>query len=136
MRILPTNKKLFKYNLKETNLCDFCKSQIETTDHLFWECQHVQHLWCQLQNYLRDKEINYTLSKSEAYLGTYTHVKSDIINFITLLMKYYIFSCKYKETEPTFTVFKNYLSLRIKIEGEIAFSRDKYDSHLKKWQHF
>ena len=96
MRILPTNKRLFKYKIKETNLCDFCQSNIETTDHLFWECQHIQHLWSQLQNYIREKNINHNFTKSEAFLGTCNHIKSNVINFLTLLMRFYIFSCKYK----------------------------------------
>ena len=36
-RIIPTNKSLFKYKLKSSNLCDFCQMNIETIRHLFWE---------------------------------------------------------------------------------------------------
>ena len=41
-RIIPTNKRLFKQNIVNSNLCDFCNMDIETIHHLFWECNQVQ----------------------------------------------------------------------------------------------
>ena len=43
-RIIGTNKYLFKCNLSNTNLCDMCSEHIETIEHLFWECKHIQTL--------------------------------------------------------------------------------------------
>ena len=37
-RILGTNYLLLKMQLKENNLCTFCKDSEETLEHLFWEC--------------------------------------------------------------------------------------------------
>ncbi|KAH3792602.1 hypothetical protein DPMN_146099 [Dreissena polymorpha] len=47
-RIIATNKYLFKCKLSNSNLCDFCSENIETIEHLFWECKHIQPIWNQL----------------------------------------------------------------------------------------
>ena len=41
-RIIPTNKRLFTQNIANSNLCDFCNMDIETIQHLFWECNLFQ----------------------------------------------------------------------------------------------
>ena len=38
-RIIPTNKRLFLQNIVNSNLCDFCSMDIESIQHLFWECK-------------------------------------------------------------------------------------------------
>ena len=42
MRSFPTKKYLLMCNIEHTELCDFCSMDIETLNHLFWECIHVQ----------------------------------------------------------------------------------------------
>ena len=41
-RIIPTNKRLLTQNITNSNLCDFCTMDIETIQHLFWECNLFQ----------------------------------------------------------------------------------------------
>ena len=50
MRIVRTNKELFKFSLVNSTLCDFCSQTTETTYHLFWECSHTQELWRNILN--------------------------------------------------------------------------------------
>jgi len=42
MRILPTNKLLYKFKYVKSNLCDFCNCQTKTIEHLLWECHILQ----------------------------------------------------------------------------------------------
>ena len=57
MRIIPTNRFLLKCNIGHTTLCDFCSMEIETLDHLFWECIHVQLFWANLSTLLQDYNV-------------------------------------------------------------------------------
>ena len=57
MRIIPTNKFLLKCNIGHTALCEFCSMEIETLNHLFWECIHVQHFWTNLSVFLQEISI-------------------------------------------------------------------------------
>ena len=61
-RIIATNKHLFKCNLSNTNLCDMCSEHIETIEHLFRECKHIQSLWNQLTTFLEKQQLNVKLS--------------------------------------------------------------------------
>ena len=61
-RIQTTNTYLFTCKLKNSNLCDFCSSSIETIEHKFWECPITQHLWSQLVNFLNNTGIMITLN--------------------------------------------------------------------------
>ena len=47
-KALITNIKLNMYGIKDTMNCEFCKNEIETIVHLFWECPVVRKLWQQL----------------------------------------------------------------------------------------
>ena len=57
MRIIPTNKHLFKMKLSCSNLCDFCCMHIESIEHLFWDCHHVQILWNRLDHFLNSNGL-------------------------------------------------------------------------------
>ncbi|KAH3747606.1 hypothetical protein DPMN_182034 [Dreissena polymorpha] len=61
-RIIATNKYLFKCKLSNSNLCDFCSENIETIEHLFWECKHIQPIWNQLTSFLEQQQLNVKLS--------------------------------------------------------------------------
>jgi len=132
MRIVPTNTYLFKCKLSNSTLCDFCQSHIETIDHLFWECQHIQIIWKKMETFLASKNILIEINKTHAFFGcTEKKLHSDVFNFIVILLKSFIFKMKYKKCIPTFPHFIEYLNTRIKIESEIALVKNKYEQHQK-----
>ena len=52
-RILSTNSFLYKYGLKETELCTFCTETKESLVHIFWECNYVRNFWLAIGNFLK-----------------------------------------------------------------------------------
>ena len=42
---LATNSFLKKIGIKETDLCIFCKSEVESLIHLFWCCKVILQCW-------------------------------------------------------------------------------------------
>ena len=137
MRIIPTNKYLFKCNLTQSNLCDFCSSYIETVNHLFWECHYVQHFWSELKTYLSNLNINITFDLSTITFGVIEKgLHNTLKNYILICSKYFIFRSKYMKTIPCIKMFKNYLNKKIEMEKHIALSKDKLDIHNRKWANF
>ena len=57
MRIIPTNKFVLKCHIRHATLCEFCSMEIETLNHLFWECIHVQHFWTNLSVFLQEYNV-------------------------------------------------------------------------------
>ena len=78
-RIIPSNVFLHKCKLVDSSLCDFCHMEIETVNHMFWECMYVQTFWMQLKNCLNENgfEINITLKHR---LSEYKIIKQTKIN--------------------------------------------------------
>jgi len=48
-------------------------------------------------------------------------------------MKSYIFNTKSKAEKPNIETFKNALRMKIILEKQIAFEKDKIDQHNTKW---
>ena len=113
MRIIPTNKFLLKCNIGHTALCEFCSMEIETLNHLFWECIHVQHFWTNLSfltgiQYINSIQLNVKNVMLGITEGT-NITEIQIKNFIILLGKYFILKTKYQKQYPTLIRFKSHL---------------------------
>ena len=77
-----------KFGFAVDNLCSFCKQNIETYLHLFWECVHVQILW---QNEIAKFELRELRSIDwiDIHLGlSGNSLRIKICNTIIFAMKY------------------------------------------------
>ena len=92
MRIIPTKKYLLKCIIGDTVLREFCSIEIETINHLFGECNYVQHFWAKLASILLRYKITMRFSLKYVTFGITerahcigTQVKIFIILFINIL---------------------------------------------------
>ena len=110
--------------------------QEETNVHLFCQCWYIQDLWSKIQEILTTNNIEIQLSYFNIKFGVNykNQPKNLVFNFIVLLVKYYIFSSKYKLQRPTINGVLQLLHQTREIEEHIAFSKDKLEVHRKKWQ--
>lgn len=132
-RIIPTNKYLHRVKLTSSSLCQFCSETVETLEHLFWECRIVQHLWNNLKELFSSINVHITLDLKTISFGYLKKPNCMIINFLIVLMKYFIYGMKLREVIPNFQGFRRYISLRYKIEYDIAFNSGKLARHEQKW---
>ena len=134
MRIIPNNQFLYKCNISNSSLCDFCSMHVETNKHLFWECQCSRAFWTELEIFLSEKQINVRLDYTIISFG-YTEWSSSsyLLNFIIIYAKYFIFKNKYSNSIPVLSNFKNYLKYIKNVENVIASSKGKLTQHNEKW---
>ena len=85
MRMIPTNKYLFKCKLAQFVLCNFCSMQEETNVHLFWQCWYIQDLWSKVQEKLTSNHIEIQMSYFNINFGV--SYKNKFFDFIVLLVK-------------------------------------------------
>ena len=52
-RSLGINEYLYKCKIKNTPLCNLCKSETESLIHLFFECTEIHDIWPQIENWIR-----------------------------------------------------------------------------------
>ena len=135
MRIIPNNKFLYKCNINNTSLCDFCSMHVETNKHLFWDCHVTRAFWTDFHNFLNSKRIVIELSYKNISFGTNDwSSNTNIINCIIIIAKYFIFKTKYEKNLLSFNNFKKYLKYIENVEHTIAMSTDKYTQHRQKWE--
>ena len=132
MRIIPTNKFLLKCQKVASNLCDFCNCHVETQIHLFYDCYHVQDFWGKFKLFLTEKGFTFDITKTVVFLGMCDD-KYQMLNFLIICAKYFIYCCKLKATRPTIDNFVNVIKVREKIEKIIALNHNNYDKHERKW---
>uniref|UniRef100_A0A2N9IN55 Reverse transcriptase domain-containing protein n=1 Tax=Fagus sylvatica TaxID=28930 RepID=A0A2N9IN55_FAGSY len=44
-KILPTHSKLFEKQISSSLSCQWCEEEVETCDHVLWQCEFAQRVW-------------------------------------------------------------------------------------------
>ena len=133
-RILGTNTFLYKIKVKVCNLCNFCKEEPETIEHLLWGCHKVSDLWHELNRWIFEMTyIEIPLNLEIVMFGLLHPYDGNLItNKIILLTKFYIFRTKVNEGMVNFEVLKNYLKQNLILEKHISFKNltlKKYNTY-------
>ena len=135
-RILTTNIKRCKW-LKVSPLCTFCKEYNETILHIFWECSHVKKLWL-----LLEKSCQYflgvplKLTMVDTILNNYAGLQQELINYLIIIMKQYIYSTKCFQHKLQYTAYMAKVSYWYLIDKHDAFHSKKQKQLFKKWKNW
>ena len=134
-RGLITNIQLEKWGLKASNMCSFCKQEIETIPHLMSLCPHVRILWQELTRYVQGRygQIEMEISTEAIIANRITGKVNHIVNFMCLLLKQYIYSQKCLGKQLHFPIFKAKLREVECIEKYIAAKNNRLNVHNAKW---
>ena len=131
--IIYTNLDLYRFGLVSSDLCSFCKKEVETYRHLFYDCEHIRPLWNACGDALNLptlKELNWEGIFFGAPLGDIS--KTYLLNHVILLLKYVIFQTKKKSIPPNSQEVKEILVGNRVEEKRIALNRNTLSLHLKK----
>ena len=60
----------------------------------------------------------------------------DLVNYVIILGKNYLWTCRYKNIKPSFIHFKRILLDKYETEKYIAFKSNKMNMFNKKWKPF
>ena len=132
--ILVTNYDLCKWGIKESNLCTFCKTEVETSHHLLLECKISKTVWEWTFQFIHDKAgIKITYSNCDLILGVLECDDSSLFNLLFTLTKQYIYACRCLEIVPNKEVlFEKIEEVRC-IEKKIALSNNNVRQYNYKW---
>ena len=91
--------------ITDSDKCSFCKTEEETVEHYLWDCVHVRSFWSDFVNLLKRECENcatLTLSKEMVLFGTdETCVIDDDFERIMLYAKFFVYKCRYSNTNVT-----------------------------------
>ena len=131
-RILPTNKFLNAVQLSTTNTCTFCKQEIETIMHLFWQCPITQSFLATIDTELYNRyntRVNYGV---ESWF--FPQETNQLTTLINIVAKAVIFKARNEGRKPEIAHVLN--SLKIEAQKEQLASRmnNKQDVFKNKWK--
>ena len=130
--ILYTNDRLFLFHKSNTNICYFCQGDVETNEHLFYECSVVQTLWANLFSIYNCTPV---MEKRHILFG-YPDAKQTLLNHIIVITKMYIYHTKLNEKSLSVRLLLNKIKTVEVIERRIAERKFKLTSHYNKWNTF
>ena len=137
-RILPTKKYLHLCKLTHSPLCVFCNNNVETLNHLFWDCNFVQSFWKDLVKKLQEKCTHcdrLNLCQELILFGTTELIYTDkAIDSILLYAKYFVYKCKLQERRPQLDHFISELKHRIIVEKALSYRIGKLNVFNDKWR--
>ena len=131
--ILFTNKLLYVFKLVPSPRCSFCQLYDQTIDHLFVFCLEARNFYFLIQNWGREKNLEFPQHNIENIILGAESVKP-LINHIILIFKLVLYKARESGKTPSLEYFKNYLNYIQKIEFTIALKNGKLESHNKKWK--
>ena len=111
-----SNKRDFlnKIGIRSDDPCTFCSDERASLIHLFWSCRETSFFWKNFQDWLNKNLISLKLNSSfssAAVLGLNANFFCNTKQyFYFLVARYYIWTCKMRETNPKMEGFPNFLS--------------------------
>ena len=129
-RILPTNILLHKMKIVVSPLCTFCNNELETYCHLFFECLHVRTFVSSLQEWIDNTcDAVCTINLKNILFG-YPCKAGNIENIVFLLLKQYIYFCRYKNKKPCLIEFKRHFGIYYRAEKQMYKNNGTF---LRRW---
>ena len=121
-RILVTKKELFKFRLADDKTCFFCPYQ-DSIEHTFLDCIVTQSFYSEAViwfNHVNNTDISFsnkqiTLNDIPALQQLTDYPRRRLCLFV-ILLKQYIYACKYFEKKPTINEFQSKVLLQWQIE--------------------
>ena len=99
-------------------LCNFSNLERDSIQHCMWRCQHVKLFWNKLEGFICDhcnNVQNLKFNEKIILFGTDDNFKSDnVLDFIILYAKYFIYSCRYEKIKHQLCAFRKELEKKIR----------------------
>ncbi len=134
--IVVVNNKLFKWNMVDSSLCDFCNSAPDSITHRFWLCTKTHELWAKLWQYVNSElHIEWNMSYITIVLNTWEDC-CQLMKCIILCTKFFIFRCFIAKVQPNFDSLLAYIKGIEILERKVALKNSKWAVHLRKWQNW
>ena len=136
--ILYTNELLCKIGYVFDPNCSFCHQTTETISHIFFDCSFSTSFWNEICGKILNKLSScgcLSLEYREIILGFLTG-EMDLLNYVLILGKTYLWTCRCKETKPSFSHFERILLNKYATEKYISFKSNKINLFKKKWRIF
>ena len=132
---LPSNRELYRWGIKSSDICTFCE-EVDSITHLLFHCNYVKTLWCKLEEYLKFtyEHVGSLDFSVNARIVNDVHMKAgNIVNLYVLLLKQNIYRAKCEGKKQVFERFLQEVKMLHNIELYNAKLNNKVQLHIEKW---
>ena len=131
-RVLGTNKFLYRIRKSDNNLCTFCEGEEETIEYLLWECNDVQNLLNNFEEFVSETlHITFSFQKQNFILGMIAGKQTE--NLILLQIKYYIYTMRCINKQLSLHGLVSSVKNCILTNKEIACSKNNLEKFRNLW---
>lgn len=131
-RIIFCAKRLHSWKLVDSPRCLYCTVELETMEHLFYQCHVTQQFWTKFIAWY-ESSTNTEIQLDLETISFCNH-ECDLLNTLLIMAKQFIFSRRIKEREPNIYLFRDLVHQNISIERYEAFKTRKFKTFIKKWK--
>ena len=133
-KAIVLNSHLFRWGLREDNLCSFCNASKETITHLFYDCNIIKEIWQSLAHWLSELGLDIQdFSAYEIIFNCFANNPRDVLNTIGLIVKQLIYRNRCLKKGINFNEVKNYIMFFRSIEKVNALRSNSSSRFYKKW---
>ena len=130
--ILVTKSFLHKINKVDNDRCTFCSLETETIIHVLFNCNKVKEFWLAMKNWLRI-QANVILHLTIKNVIFSKQENNELLNYILLLGKYFIYKTKFLANSIRLENFITYLKRKYQNEKYISKIHNKQNKFQAKW---
>lgn len=135
---IVTNYKLQLWKIQENANCTFCNTEVEDELHLFCQCTQIQEIWKEIKNYIKINDKHNTSEilqwrDRDIILNTVHPKAANVINFLVLISKQYIYRCRCLKQKPNKDCLLQEIENIQNMEFRIANYKGKLIRHVIKW---
>ena len=118
-------------------MCNLCNQDVQTIEHLFWNCVKTRHFWDDFLETLHQNcphTQRFQLKEDFILFGSSDNIETDgPIDFMILLAKFYIYKCMLQTVEPTYVNFLYLLKAKYAIENASAYRKACHSKFSQSW---
>ena len=127
------NDQLVHWRKVTSNVCNFCKNEKQTIQHLLFYCVVSRNIWSKLENLVSVTEENLEFNIETIIFNRVCENKLHIINLLVLVTKKYLYRCKCSGMTPNWQELLNEFYLTYRIEIYIGTEKGKWSYTKRKW---
>ena len=124
---LQTNYIVSHFIRNVSPLCQYCNNFDEKISHLYWGCVYVHDFLNETFLYIRSTGMDYAPTKTEFLFGNLNETFNHPKNYISLLIKKYIWATKFKSAILSIVGIKNFIKSCLRELKMIFVIKEKAD---------
>ena len=129
-----TNYRLAKIGYVPNDLCTFCEIELETVNHLFYECFLTKLIWTDFASFwylVSGKRVALTL---QDVLLDKLDSEIELLNYFITLVKLHIWVSRKRGVTPNLSAFKEIVKVKFRTEKYIAMKKNAELYFQARWQ--